>query len=256
MLTPSPSARSIAAILLDRVFPRFCLGCGRRIDGGRAPLLLCPRCRGQLVRVDPRRSCRTCARPLADGRLAAPQCLDCRLAPPPFAHLHAVWRYRPPLDRVLWALKFGRLDFLAAALVAEALGGAAGELARPAGCVPVPLAPWRRLERGFNQAERLATALARHLEAPAVACLTRSGWWATPQRRLGGRARRANRELRFVARGRRPAESAAPLLLVDDVFTTGATLRAAGAALAAGRRGPVHGWVVAATPAETGTNRP
>lgn len=255
MFRSPPPARALAALLLDQILPRFCLGCSRRIEAASATLLLCPRCRGRLERVDPSRSCRTCARPLAAGRLAAPQCLDCRRDPPPYERLDAAWRYRPPLDRVLWSLKFGRLDFLAAALVAEALGGGRRP-ERPAACVPVPLARWRRLERGFNQAERLATALAGHLEAQAAHCLVRPAWWSKPQRRLGGRARRANRELRFVARGRLPPESGAPLLLVDDVLTTGATLRAAGIALAARHSGPIHGWVVAATPATAGMNRP
>ena len=99
----TPLARSLAALVLDHLFPRFCLGCGTRLAGGTSPLLLCPPCRGRLERVDPRSTCSGCVRPLPAGRLSQPRCLDCLRDPPPFDRLVAVWRYRPPLDRVLWA---------------------------------------------------------------------------------------------------------------------------------------------------------
>jgi ComF family protein len=241
--------RAALALALDVVFPRHCLGCARRLASGPAPLLLCPVCRGALERVDPRASCATCARPLPRGRLERPRCLDCRRDPPPHARLTAVWRYRPPLDRVVRALKFGRLDFLAAELVAEALAGRSGPDA-PDVLVPVPLALPRRLARGFNQAERIASALAARLDAPCRALLVRPGWRSVPQRRLGRRERRANAAVRFEP-VRRSEPVAGSILLVDDVFTTGSTLRAAGSALRRAGGDALDGleaWVLAATP--------
>jgi ComF family protein len=246
-------ARAAVALVLDRLFPVFCLGCARRIGPEGSPLLLCARCRGSLERIDPRASCSGCARPLPSGRSDRPRCVDCRLRPPPYERLRAIWRYRPPLDAVIRALKFGGLDFLAAALVEEALsGGADAGRASPAAIVPVPLPLVRRLTRGFNQAERIAAALADRLGAPCLELLARPGWPAAPQHRLGRLARRANPALRFARRGSPPA---GPLLLVDDVVTTGATLRAAASALHGDRGGrgrkpadAVQAWVLAATP--------
>lgn len=96
--------------------------------------------------------------------------------------------------------------------------------------VPVPLHRTRRAERGFDQAEWLARAVARALGltvAPAVLVRVRS---TLPQGDPRVTSRLANVEGAFrVARARRVA--AARVLLVDDVLTSGATLRACAALL-------------------------
>jgi ComF family protein len=94
--------------------------------------------------------------------------------------------------------------------------------------VPVPLHPWRRLTRGFNQAERLA----RHLGRPVLHALVRTQW-TPPQATLHADARRGNvRDAftlapRLTASGRlrvRANLTGARVLLIDDVVTTGGTL--------------------------------
>ncbi len=93
--------------------------------------------------------------------------------------------------------------------------------------VPVPLHPWRRVSRGFNQAERLA----RHLGPPVVHALARRQW-TPPQAVLGAGARQGNMHGAFaIRRGLSWTPVAhdvrgARVLLVDDVVTTGATLSA------------------------------
>jgi ComF family protein len=246
-------ARRLANLLL----PPHCLGCSTALSGGPTPLLLCVRCRGGLRPIDPARACTGCLRPLPPARDGRGRCLACLADPPPCERLIAVWSYRPPLDRVLRALKFGRLEFLAEALVDEALAREplAG-VGRADRIVPVPLAPVRRLGRGFNQAERLAAALAGRLGLPVSDALARHGLWPPPQTRLGRAQRRASPRAAFrlacpaaVAGGR--------ILLVDDVVTTGATLRAAARALiGAGGARAVLALAVAATPAVPLPNPP
>ena len=244
-----PIGNALAAALLDLFFPGFCLGCATRLraDLRSQPLLLCPRCRGQLRAVRARGRCPTCVRALPPAAGQA-TCAGCRSSPPPFDRLLAAWSYRPPLDRVLLALKFARLEFLAEDLVALAIDGEALGAAEPWDlAVPVPLAPWRRLARGFNQAERLAAALSTRLGLPCREALARRDLAPTPQTLLGGRQRRQLRPGRM--RVRRPEQvRGRRVLLVDDVATTGATLVAASATLIGAGAASVTAFAFALTP--------
>ena len=104
-------------------------------------------------------------------------------------------------------------------------------LTRPptgAALVPVPLAPRRQRERGYNQSARLAAALSARWDIPLRDCLIRRRETRT-QTALTPEARLANVAGAFETRN----AEVGTRILVDDVFTTGATLVAAAAALAA-----------------------
>lgn len=92
--------------------------------------------------------------------------------------------------------------------------------------VPIPVARRRRRERGYNQAEELACALGRAAGVPVAADRLWRSTETTSQTRLGPEARRANLAGVFST-----APDDRPVILVDDVFTTGATLVSAASAL-------------------------
>ena len=139
--------------------------------------------------------------------------------------------YAGALRRIVHALKYDGRRSLAAPL---------GELMREHGryvladatcVVPVPLHPWRRLRRGFNQAEDLA----RTLGLPMVPVLWRPRHTAA-QAGLTATERRRNVHDAFCVRPltlrrHRALLRGAVVVLVDDVRTTGATLHACAAAL-------------------------
>jgi ComF family protein len=110
---------------------------------------------------------------------------------------------------------------------------AGAALLEDADCVvPVPLHPWRRLRRGFNQAADLARALDR----PVVHALWRSRW-TPPQMALPARSRRANVHNAFMLSPWTSPIDDRIVVLIDDVRTTGATLDACAKVLkAAGAR--------------------
>lgn len=147
-------------------------------------------------------------------------------------------------------MKFRRLDFLAGRLAREALaretlvGAAEAEL-----IVPVPLPLWRRLARGFNQAERIAVEVGRASGRPVVDGVARRSFVARPQSHLGRADRRRNRaddwRLRPALRALLAGRS---VLLVDDVVTTGATLASAAALLLREGAREVSAFALAATP--------
>jgi predicted amidophosphoribosyltransferase len=90
--------------------------------------------------------------------------------------------------------------------------------------VPVPAGPWRWRWRGFDPAEEIAMALSAQAGMPMRPCLRRSGG----RRQVGRRRRDRLADPPRVWAGGRAPDSA---LLVDDVWTTGATLAACGRAL-------------------------
>jgi ComF family protein len=156
----------------------------------------------------------------------ASACGRCRRGLNPTAAGASLGPYEGSLRTVLHELKYrGRRR--AARRLAEALLDAPAArrlLTADAVLVPVPLHPRRRRERGFNQSELLAAALARRTGlrmAPAALVRRRD---TSPQAGLTAAARRANVEGAFAVR-QRARVSGRPVVLVDDVLTTGATAR-------------------------------
>jgi predicted amidophosphoribosyltransferase len=165
-------------------------------------------------------ACAGCKR--AEGAL----CAGCR--PGPLATRHfvaggvpavALGPYEGRLRRAVLALKSGRRDL--APEFAWLLAGAAAELLVPGRVlVGVPTTRRRRSARGFDQGRVLAAELERCSGLPSLSLLSAAG------KAQQGRSRGA----RLQARGRFACESASlakglEVLLVDDVVTTGATLR-------------------------------
>jgi len=136
-------------------------------------------------------------------------------------------RYDGALRQIIHAFKYEGRRSLARPLgrLLRELG--AGVLDEAAAVVPVPLYPWRRLQRGFNQAAELA----RHLDRPVSHALWRVRR-TRPQAGLSASERRRNVRGAFrlsplvSRRVRRALIEDRVIVLVDDVMTTGATLQA------------------------------
>ena len=169
--------------------------------------------------------CETCGA----ARLPGLAC-RCEDRPPHLAAIACAARFDGPMRAIVHAFKYDGHQTLAAPLAERLIDHPHLHLAAVDLVVPVPLHPWRRFARGFNQAERIA----QQLGPPVVHALARRQW--TPsQAGLPADARGRNvRDAftiapRFTTRRRqalRYALSKARVLLVDDVVTTGATLSA------------------------------
>ncbi len=212
---PPPADWLAAATVL--LVPPACAACRRPVARAAEPL--CGPCRAALPWLRVAR-CPRCALPAPCGR-------PCPMAGAALARAWTPMAYDGPARDVVHALKLrGALrliDVMAAQMVATAPPGLLGP-----GCVlvPVPAAPARRRRRGFDHAGRLAAAVGVRAGLEVSPCLRRVG--RAPRQ---ARARRATR----LERGRvRVAVSGEPprrAVLVDDVLTTGATVRACAAAL-------------------------
>jgi ComF family protein len=200
--------------VLDLLLPQRCLICS--LPGGH----VCVGCRSALRRIAPP-LCARCGAPSAWPVRRCAECAGRRLA---FAHSRAAVEYDEPVRRVVAAWKergLRRLSAWAADVVIE-------NVARPeATCLAaVPGDLDRRLERGHHAAERLARELAAAWELPYEPLLRRTAG-SRRQRGLTEQERRRNVAGAFLPRGPVPARIA----LVDDVYTTGATVNAAASAL-------------------------
>jgi ComF family protein len=148
--------------------------------------------------------------------------------------------YGYPLDRLLLAMKYrGALAY--AEFLAGALARAIDEI--PDAVVALPLSAPRQRLRGFNQAQEIARRVAKLVRAPLVRGLARVRD-SPAQASLPWAERRRNVRGAFAAL---PAVAGRRIAIVDDVLTTGATLRAATAAARQGGARGVAVWVVART---------
>lgn len=212
--------------LMEILFPTRCLGCGR---GGS---WACSSCLQPLLFHPP--WCPRCGYP-------GPPPGHARCLPAPLSGLRSAGPMEGLLRQAVTRLKFHGQRALALPL-GQALAPLLAEVPGPVdGLVPVPLHPQRQRERGFNQADLLAGALARVSGLQRVACLERrSGSPPQVGRRL--EERRANVEGAF---GARHSLVGLRLVLVDDVCTSGATLAACARALREAGAGGVWALTVA-----------
>jgi ComF family protein len=192
--------RHAADALLGVALAPACAACGSVLD---APLdgAVCPVCWNGVQRV-------------AHADTTAHDPIDA---------WRAAGEYEGRLREIVHAFKYDGRRSLAAPLAAMMRDSGRDLLEAADAVVPVPLHPWRRLRRGFNQAD----ALAAHLRLPVWRALWRTRATA-PQADLDPAQRRRNvrRAFRVSPFARTLPLRGARVLLVDDVRTTGATLEA------------------------------
>jgi len=163
-------------------------------------------------------------------------CAACRNSRPPWARVVRLGDYAPPLSDWICEVKFNRSQRLGidlGHLLGQSLQNCgvldASTHARGIAVVPMPTTLRRRWQRGIDHTHLIATGVARRLGAPLAQALRREH--RVPQRALPPSNRARNVAKAF--RGTRGGEKYEGMLLVlvDDVITTGATMRAACRAL-------------------------
>lgn len=203
---------------------------------------LCHGCVGRHAATVPR--CPRCALRQPAGM----PCGECLRDPPPFENAICVADYGFPWDRLIADFKFHGRTELAAAL-AGLMTEASADAAPVSLVLPVPLAPRRLAERGYNQAWELARRIARRRQVAARHDLLTRALEGLHQAELSRAERLANLRAAFVVEPRLRSElRGRRVALVDDVLTTGATAREAARALLQAGAAAVDVWVFARTP--------
>jgi ComF family protein len=157
------------------------------------------------------------------------RCDACRRRSPAYDCARSVFVYDGPIREAIHALKYhGRRAAAGPLGVLLAQRAPRDAIRGVDSVVPVPLHPSRLITRGFNQAELIARPLAALLGVPCVARALRRSHHDRSQAELDATARRASVRDAFHPG---PARTGARVLLIDDVFSTGATAEACAAAL-------------------------
>lgn len=216
--------------ILELLFPRRCVGCG---GFGR---YVCRVCAARLVPISGTDMlCPVCGRPAVGGR-THPVCRT-KYAPDGLA---AFFRYTGVMRRIVMAVKYRRVSALAKEFTALLSYEQLARMPSMDALMPVPLHIARERQRGFNQAEVLGRALAARLNMPVATAILRRVRETPPQVSMADRRQRlANMRHAFRAS---PEAAGMCILLFDDVFTTGATMRSAAAELK--RAGARSVWIV------------
>jgi ComF family protein len=209
--------------LADLIFPPCCPACGRLlVEQERTSF--CGACYSD-IRFIAQPLCRRCGIPFpgaADDHL----CGECIIADPPYVMARAVARYESVMLDAVHAFKYkGKIA------IGEVLGKMMAEYEYPGFSiadysliVPLPLHPKRLRERGFNQAVVLGREISKRFGMPLDFWAVRRRIFTEPQVNLGKEQRAANVRGVFAVTDRKSVEGRR-IVLVDDVFTTGSTVR-------------------------------
>jgi len=213
----------IQRALFDLIFPSQCKICGGVLGAAK---WVCKGCLGNTRFISPP-YCDCCGIPLSPLFLEVerPLCKECQSRPMYFREARAVALYKGVMRECIHLFKYEKKEALSkplGELMIESMndywGGKSFDL-----IISVPLHPARKRERGFNQAELLARAIKEHLALPLDIHSLRRIKPTTSQTTLNRRERLQNVKGAFQAKDK-SAFFKKKILLIDDLFTTGATI--------------------------------
>ncbi|SHN00554.1 ComF family protein [Roseibium suaedae] len=217
------AAKGCSSAVLNLLLPPRCLACGSKTGRTGA---LCPVCWSDMPFLE-NPVCARYGTPLphdmGEGGLSARAIMD----PPVFDSARSAARYDGPARQMVLALKFARHRDLSEPMGTWMARAGREFLSAESLIVPVPLHRWRLWQRRFNQAADLAASVARTAGCgydPMLLARTRR---TRQQVGLDAASRQKNVRGAFDIRAGREAEVfGRPVVLVDDVMTTGSTVSA------------------------------
>jgi len=199
-----------ADALADLFYPRRCAACDRRVSD-----VLCRGCFESLPLIEGPR-CGRCGMPTAFEVYVCDACASEDFG---FESARAPLMYEGTGKEIVHALKYRGYRAVVERVMAPLMAGMLDGESRFDAVAPVPLHRSRLRKRGFNQAEVMAKAVAKEINAPLSARME-AVRKTRDQVKLTAPERKAN-----VSGAFRTRESVrGRILLVDDVFTTGATM--------------------------------
>jgi ComF family protein len=222
------SLRGLMVAAVDAVYPPVCCGCGRIVGQHRG---VCPACWATLRLIE-RPYCEVLGLPFSHDLGAGILSADAIAHPPVFERLRSVAIHDGIAKSLVHGLKYRDRTDLAVMMAEWMIRAGDGSVAACDAVVPVPLHAFRLWGRKFNQSAELARAIARIAEKPFLATALVRTKRTVQQVGLGASQREDNVRGAFaVTEAGKAALFGRRIVLVDDVYTTGATVSAATRAL-------------------------
>lgn len=218
-----------SGVLFNLVFPDACRLCEQPLTNvSRIPV--CPACLFLPQSLSAEFFCRACRTPFIDDYPLDEEglCSACRESLVNFDTAYSFGSYEGPLRKLIHLFKYGKVETLAAPLSKLLIQALPMDQNFDA-VIAMPMHWRKRWERGFNQAELLAEPVAKRYRLKLSGNLRRKRY-TKAQAGLTELQRRENLKGSFIVKAPENIR-AKRVLLIDDVFTTGATLRAAAATL-------------------------
>lgn len=235
--SPKDRGNRLKSILLSLLFPSICPICGNRSES----IELSPLCIGCWAGIERYSgpSCCVCAKPLISEY--AQVCGDCVSDPPPFSSVIIYGIYSDSLATAINLMKFSGIKRLSRPLARLLI-----ELDIPDAdvIIPVPMTKRSLLKRGFNQSLLIAKEVSIKKGIPLDIDSLQKAKETLPQVGLGAEERVKNIKNAFSVKGDLKGKR---VLLVDDVMTTGATMRECSKTLLKAGAVEVKGLVLART---------
>ena len=204
--------------LIELLFPRRCPVCDKPVD--KMGRYICTKCRKK-IRYVQSPFCFKCGKSLKDERQE--YCEDCKNANHIFDRGRALYEYDTVKEAVYRFKYEGRKEY--ADFFGKELAGKLGGLIKDWNAdaiVPVPLYKEREKERGYNQAALLARALGQELHIPVNEKFIYRKKATEAQKKLKGKERQNNLKNAFKI-GQNDVKLKT-IIVVDDIYTTGATM--------------------------------
>lgn len=220
--------RGLIAAAVDAVYPPVCTGCGRMVGQHRG---VCPACWATLRLIE-RPYCEVLGLPFSHDLGAGILSADAIANPPVFDRLRSVAIHDGIARSLVHGLKYRDRTDLAIMMAGWMVRASDGTVEACDAIIPVPLHAYRLWGRRFNQSAELARAIARLSGKPYLATALIRTKRTAQQVGLGAAAREDNVRGAFaVTEAGKTAVFGKRVVLVDDVYTTGATVSAATRAL-------------------------
>lgn len=231
---------------VELLYPPCCPFCDEVLEKREANRGICRKCQLRLVYIT-EKHCMKCGKPLSDE--VAEYCYDCSRHRHFYTQARALLSYQGQTRAALYRFKYSNRREYAAFFGEEIcrVWGRWIEHCRADYLIPIPMHDRKQRERGYNQAKVLARVIGRQMGIPVAEKVLIKVAETLPQKELSAGERRKNLQAVFQVSKRKASGTelyGKTVILVDDIYTTGATVDAAAEVLL--RAGAIHVYVLTA----------